>query len=196
MGSWPSCKWKPGGAQATVARTQDATLQAFLRKNQCWTPLRLGLLCGKSEQSWDRTQKNEFISQKRKQCTCLGIGALGPPVYTEWLQTTGPAPFQLSECQKRGRSSFLPPPNQYPVSHIPSPNTTLCTPHDLLCITVDLISSMRECMKILPTSLSIKNQYISVSLCEYPDVRFMRSGRVGRYLRDSRPNVPSPTYLT
>jgi len=94
MGSWLPCKRKPGGVQATTARTCVNTLQAIVGKNQCSDHGHLSdwVYFAESELSWNRT-RNEFLSQKRKQCARLGTGTLGPPAHEEWLQTIGPASF-------------------------------------------------------------------------------------------------------
>jgi len=99
MGSWLPCKCKPGGTQATNARTHANTLQAISGKDQCSNHGHLSdwVHFAESELSWNRT-RTEFMSQKRKQCTHLGTNTLGPPVCEEWLQTTGRPPSELHQC--------------------------------------------------------------------------------------------------
>jgi len=103
MGSWLPCKRKPGGVQATTARTYVNTLQAIVGKSQCSDHGHLSdwVYFAESELSWNRT-RNEFLSQKRKQCARLGTGT--------------PDPL----CMRNGRKqSDLPLSNlhQYPVPH-------------------------------------------------------------------------------
>jgi len=96
MGSWPPCKQKPGGLQATTARTHVATLQELLGRDQCSGHGHLSdwICFAESEKDWNRTQ-NDHMSQTRKRCAPLGTGVLGPAVCSEWMVTTGPASFQI-----------------------------------------------------------------------------------------------------
>jgi len=94
MGSWLPCKRKPGGLQATTARTYVATMQELLGRDQCSDHGHFSdwIYFAESEKDWNRT-RNDYMSQTRKKCARLGTSVLGPAVYSEWMVTTGPASF-------------------------------------------------------------------------------------------------------
>jgi len=113
--------------QATTARTCVNTLQATVGGSQCSDHGHLShwVHFAELELSWSRTG-NEFRSQKRKPCTCLGTGTLGPPAMAA-----------------NNRTSLFPT-----CTNVQFPTDS----HALfgqLCIAADPMSSVQECVKVL-----------------------------------------------